>query len=570
LKAPRINTWLIVLGLLLAMTVGKPVFAEEPSRILILPFNIYAEKDISFLKSGIWDMLSTRLYQEGKVSILGKGISKTAVVDFNDPVNEGVAVKAGKMLSADYVIFGSLTVFGDTVSTDARFIHIPTGSSKVTFNRSGTQHGDVILHINEFAGVINETVFGGMSVLKPAIPQKKPLPKNRMNPELLWEKEQAGTAVEATPPVVATPPAIPVRPLPVAAAASPVVKPSVPHQPAGFWKSAEFSFKINGLAVGDVDGDGMAEIVFATERDIYIYRITDRGIESFSVIKGKRTRNLISIDVADMNQNGRDEIFVTNFLTENAVNNSFVLEWDGKSFKTLAQKQNWYFRVIRNPDNHPVLLGQKRTSEDKFFSGPVSRLAYANGGYEAVESVRLPTGVNLYAFGRGDALNDGRNRIITYAHNDHLKIIGESGSEDVTADDAYGGGSVMLEFPRDRKTYADEEDRYYIPQRLFVKDLDNDGKNEVIAVKNTDSAGRLFKRFRLYKTGSIEALHWNALAFDKKMTTKEISGYIADYAVVDLNNDGNGELVYAVVKGGGSFFGKAKSFIVYQSFHQAQ
>ena len=312
------------------------------------------------------------------------------------------------------------------------------------------------------------------------------------------------------------------------------------------------------------------DIVFASQRDIYIYHITDRGIENFSVIKGGRTRNLISIDVADVNQNGRDEIFVTNFLTENAVNKSFVLEWDGTSITTLAEKQDWYFRVIKGRDNNPALLGQIRTTEDKFFSGQVKRLAYRNGGYEAVEPLRLPAGINLYAFGLGDVLNNNQKQIITYANNDRIKVVGISGSEDITADDFYGGGGVMLEFPRDRKTYADEEDRYYIPQRFFVEDIDNDGKNEIVAVKNTDSAGRLFKRFRLYKTGRIEALQWNGLGFEKKMETKEISGYVADYAVVDLDGDGNRELIYAVVKGGGALFGKAKSFIAYQAFHMSQ
>ncbi len=514
-------------------------------------------------------MLSTRLYHEGTVSIMGKTVSQNAVETFSGPVDESLAMNAGEKLSADYVLFGSLTVFGDTISTDARFIHVPSRSVKVTFNRSGTQHGDVILHINEFARIINETVFGNVPVVKP-VPQKQgAIRENRMNPEILWKKEQGNMPIEDKLPAAQMPPAGPGNQEQVAVVSpSPVKKPAT-DRPVRFWKSAEFSFKINGMAVGDVDGDRVPEVVFITQRDIYVYRINENGIENFSVIKGRRTSNLISIDVADINQNGKDEIFVTNFLTGNAVNNSFVLEWNGQNFKTVSNRQDWYFRVIKDPENNPLLLGQKRTREDEFFSGPVKRLAYRNGGYEAVESVKLPAGMNLYAFSLGDALNDNRKLIVTYAYDDRIKIIDESGNEDVTGDDSYGGGSVLLEFPYNRNSNAKEEDRYYIPQRLFVEDLDNDGKNEIVAVKNTDSSGRLFKRFRHYKTGLIEALQWNALGFDKKIKTKEISGYIADYAVVDLNRDGNKELLYAVVKGGGPFFGKEKSFIVYQPFHKA-
>jgi len=53
--------------------------AEAPKKILILPFNIHSEKDLSFLQNGIFDMLSTSLSEAGKVVPISKEKSLKAV-----------------------------------------------------------------------------------------------------------------------------------------------------------------------------------------------------------------------------------------------------------------------------------------------------------------------------------------------------------------------------------------------------------------------------------------------------------------------------------------------------------
>jgi hypothetical protein len=52
----------------------------------------------------------------------------------------------------------------------------------------------------------------------------------------------------------------------------------------------------------------------------------------------------------------------------------------------------------------------------------------------------------------------------------------------------------------------------------------------------------------------------------QKWRTREISGYISDYAIADVNNDGQDELVFSVVEKHSSALGKAKSFIASQDF----
>jgi hypothetical protein len=53
----------------------------------------------------------------------------------------------------------------------------------------------------------------------------------------------------------------------------------------------------------------------------------------------------------------------------------------------------------------------------------------------------------------------------------------------------------------------------------------------------------------------------------EKWKTREISGYISDYALADIDNDGKDDLVISVVAQNDSAFGDSKSFIVVQKIN---
>ena len=65
---------LFLFGLLVFAIVAFnfPSAAAEPKRIALLPFKINAEKDLSYLRDGIFDMLTTRLARAGQVEVLGR------------------------------------------------------------------------------------------------------------------------------------------------------------------------------------------------------------------------------------------------------------------------------------------------------------------------------------------------------------------------------------------------------------------------------------------------------------------------------------------------------------------
>ena len=103
-------------------------------------------------------------------------------------------------------------------------------------------------------------------------------------------------------------------------------------------------------------------------------------------------------------------------------------------------------------------------------------------------------------------------------------------------------------------------DRFFIPQRLHIVDLDQDGKNELITVNNHDVTGQFLDKTRYYKSGHIQCLQWDAIGMRLKWKTQK-TGYISDYVIADLNNDGINEVVFAVTLKSGAIVQNARSYI---------
>jgi len=96
-----------------------------------------------------------------------------------------------------------------------------------------------------------------------------------------------------------------------------------------------------------------------------------------------------------------------------------------------------------------------------------------------------------------------------------------------------------------------------------VRDLDGDGTNEVIVNKNQGAVGGLIGDVRVFEKGEIYDLVWDDNNFITNWKTREIAGYISDFQVRDVDNDGENELVVAVINPSGILERKSTSNILF-------
>ena len=529
------------------------VAAQTPSKILLLPFKIHSEKNLSFLNRGISSMLASRLSASGKAAVFQDASAGRAVLEAPDGSEIQVALKQASALGAQYVVTGSLTVFGSSVSTDAKLIGVAEQRPLVTFSQVGTNTGDVIAHIHQFAAQVNTDIFGMVAAApRPAY----------------------GPVVSAAPAVVA-PPAAAV-PAPVSAAIPQAAPKSTGQQPQApeIWRSSRIKDEIRSMAAGDVDGDGQVEIAMAVGHDITVHRYEAGRLTTVAEIKGESYETLLGVDVADINGNGRAELYITRLNRMDRLSSS-VMEWSGSGFRTLAQDLNWYFRVTNGPADSPILVGQRRRSVGptgsgefempgsvKLFMPGIFQLDWAGSRLEAGQRLNLPKGIFVYGFAFGDVMGKGQPMVVALTESNRLRIFDQDGRKEWTASDRYGGSSLYMEYPSaDDKT---QTERYYLLQRVLVADLNRDGRPELLVSKNKDIAGGFLKSFRRYSSGNVNCLSWETVTMKTRWQTEEISGYVSDINLSDLDRNGRQDLIYTVVSGEGGMMEKPTSYVVVQ------
>jgi TolB-like protein len=168
----------------------------ELVRIVVIPFKMHSNQDLNFLQDGIFDMLSTRLSHPGEVEVVVKEKTEEFSKDISGPIDDGVARTVGNKLGADYVLFGSLTVFGNSVSMDAKMVDIAGIKPPLTFYQQSQGMDEVIPAINQFASEINQKALGKQVSVQ--VPSKEPETRQTQSiyahPERMWEEESGGMA----------------------------------------------------------------------------------------------------------------------------------------------------------------------------------------------------------------------------------------------------------------------------------------------------------------------------------------------------------------------------------------
>ena len=529
--------------LALIISVSISFAAEKPARVAVVPFTIHAEKDLSFLKQGIVDMLSSRLAWEGRVEVVSRDEVLKAIPD-SGLLTEREARGIGTAVDADYVLFGSLTVFGSSVSIDAKMMDISGSRPTLAFFNQSQGMDEVVPRINQFAEEINAAVFGrkvaAQALPRQQAPQQAPSiyahPEKGLEPEL----RQGGFVREGQ---------------------SPFVVERDAQGGGDFWKSPNIAEELKGIALADVDGDGKTETILISAQKVLIYRVEAGRFIKLGEYRGESYKNFIGVDAVDTKKDGRAEIFVTSLDTSANRLDSFVLEWQENKPALTATGLNWYFRAVDHPLRGRLLLGQKRGVTQLFAAG-VYELEWNGKAYDAAMPLDLPGGVTVFGFALGDFMKDGREVIVALDRYDHLRLLSPSGQKEWESKDTFGGSENFLEVPASGGAKDENPNRVYLPQRILMLDLDRNGQREVLVVRNHAFTGRAFERYRRYDEAQFESLSWDGLGLARSWHTRKVSGYVCDFAVGDFDNDGRPDLVAALVSKRDPIIGKARSSVI--------
>jgi hypothetical protein len=147
-------------SVLILLSLGEPCFPAEPVKVLILPFQIHAGSELDYLKLSLSEMLSTRLVSRRKIAILEDPRIEKVAEEQKGPNALKAARDLGRTLGAEWLIIGSFTKIGESLSFDALLINLDSEVRQETAFVEGRGVDNIIPKITELARSIHAKLVG--------------------------------------------------------------------------------------------------------------------------------------------------------------------------------------------------------------------------------------------------------------------------------------------------------------------------------------------------------------------------------------------------------------------------
>jgi TolB-like protein len=518
-----------------AKTVVVPPAAKT---VAVLPFEMHAPSSLAYLQDGLRDMLASRLASNGGAKIVEHGKVEELLKEPGKILQQKEAVELARQLAVDYVVTGSLTSLGGSMSIDAK-VFSRDDVLPLNFYASAPQENEVIGAINSLSWDIAEKVFGAE---RPAhtMPAKAAQPAPAAeddamavfktdHPEKIYRSQGAVYGSRTGSPII-------------------MARSSV----QGFTKTQNLNFSLISMDVGDVDGDGQFDVVMADTSKIYVYRLQDNRLIELGSVKMPARSKIHAINLGDIDGNGKAEIYIS--AADDYLPHSWAYEWNDGNLDMVLDDVPWYIRVLDIPGEGLTLAGQ-RGGQSSLLRGGIFKLMKNGSKVMPEERIVMPDYVNLFEFTLADVTGDGTHEIIAINSANRLYVVRQNGYVLWVSDEYYGGtsryigedydlvGRVGLDqnsmHPSEVIGQQESGQRKYIPSRIVAMDVNNDGIADVVLNKNPATASRHVENLKLFKSGEIHAMTWNGIALTGIWQTKKIAGYIPDFQLLPLQDGEN-------------------------------
>lgn len=335
--------------------------------------------------------------------------------------------------------------------------------------------------------------------------------------------------------------------------------------PLEFLSKHDFFYEIVDIDSGDFNGDGKKEFVIIDRSRVRIYKYDGKQFKLITMFKTPKSVNRFwSVDAADINGNGRDEIFVTNQMGSEL--SSFVLELPrgAKKFKAVWKEAGYYFRVIHPFDGKPMLLAQKPGYNDPFH-GPIEVLKFKGGKYLPARELELPEKYGreyiIYGLNQVDLSGNKSPETIILDNNYHLRVYSSAGRTLIKSDDYYGHDPRLIDVgvQEDIAGVVRQGDPVHIRGRVEL--IKKGDLKYLLMPKNHVFAGGLLSEAIIVNNCSLAFLGISKEGFKPLFDSNKLKGYLAGYQVVPGKKKGDLQVHIAAVDDGGGIEGPFKKIV---------
>ena len=323
---------------------------------------------------------------------------------------------------------------------------------------------------------------------------------------------------------------------------------------AGIWHSPNLAGAVVGVETGDFDGDGQVEMAILLDDRLVISRIADGSYSQVAKVTLPKGDNPLHLDGADLTGDGLPELYIT--MARDLLITSQVVEFQGGRYRVTIEDVPWYFNIVQMSEEGPVLIAQKSDfSGQKDYVGTPFRVA--RQGVKLLQEAPVAVPKPFIQYGQMPFVDaSGVRRYAALTETDELVIAMPDGRRLWESNKKYGGSAASIQRPININARDAEGQRtQWLRSRVMLSP-----NGEILVPVNEGS--RLFSQWRKFEASHLAALTWNGQLMQERWRTVEQNGYLADFRIADVDNDGADELVTAVGYNEGGLLTTAKSGLV--------
>lgn len=321
-----------------------------------------------------------------------------------------------------------------------------------------------------------------------------------------------------------------------------------------------YSDYIKSLVVGDMNGNSKPEIAWITDKSLHIINIENGAQKLIAKKELDHTTMAVSVELADTSK-GKDRLIILNAfnqLRNRFYAKAFELDKNG-SLIEVKIPENYLYRTIYDGPDKKTILARKGGFRSTLFSGKIKRFDTKNG-YKFKDFEFKKYFEFFPSFAKGNFTEKNQWVVLK---NGNISVFNSDKQELWRSSEKYGGSSKYLDIQPKEKDEIKK--RYFLPQRLISIGLE-DGTSLIMTTKNNDVGKRLLQRMRLFKDGKVKGLGWNQISFDERFSTRNFQGWVSDFAIYDINNDGRLDLIVANPMKFGTLTQNTKSRVIVTKF----
>ncbi len=521
----NIFTFFLLMFLISSPFILTEAHGKDEQSIVILPWKINGDEKLSYLSTAMVDMLSSRIGSSGGLVIAARDSVLEVLEKF-----KGIAVtleqaqEISDKLSADFVLYGSLTIIGDDISIDGELFNKTTGaSSKIYLTGRGLD--SIISLVGELSIKVRSHSLGDKS---------GELEKDEASLGEVY-KDQGIKELKKDP---------------------------------GFEliiKSKDLGGRFESMELVDLDGDGEDEYVLISKKKVVIQKKIDGSLKSLEVFGLSSDKENVWVSSMDANKDGRQELYLSRIGRSSA--ETLIVEFSNDTYSVISEGTPWLIRSLRAEGEPPVLLAQK-FRRGWGYSGKIFKVKRSGAELIKLENFKTPRNINLYGFELIDLTGDKKNELVSIGKRGILTVFKKNEKEKwekiSKTSKAYGGTLNVIESSvgdLDLFDLSDTSEGFVLVEgNFFYEEMNREKGLEVIIAKNNPGGvfGALSSRVRVFDGASIRVLTWDGLGLKElQVGIEDIGGYVAD---INLKDD---VLSILVIEGADFISRNEKSYVLF-------